>query len=70
MSSVIFFINSHNISQCNYSSNFKEIEGDVENGGVSSGHGSINRICFDQQMGLKSSINYNDRYDMEMNADL
>ena len=41
MSSGYGFLNSHNISQCEYSSTFKKINDDVEegDGDVSSGYG-------------------------------
>ena len=46
------------------------MDGDVENGDVISGHGSMNRHNTYQYNGLKSLINYNDRDDIEGNADL
>ena len=41
MSSGNVVINIHNLSQCDDSITFKETNGDVENGDVSSGYGSI-----------------------------
>ena len=43
VSSAYEVLNSHTISQCEYSSTFKEIDGDAENVDVSSGYGSMNR---------------------------
>ena len=42
MSSVYVLKNIHTLSQCEYSSNFKDVYGGVENGDVSSGYGFIN----------------------------
>ena len=36
------FMNFHNISQCNDSSSFKDMDGDVEYGDISGVHGSMN----------------------------
>ena len=42
----------------------------ILNGDVSSGYGSMNIRNIFQQNGLKSLISYNDRDDIDMNADL
>ena len=54
------YINSHNISQCDYSSTFKEMDGDAEKGVVSSGYGSMNIHTVYQLNCLKSLMNLND----------
>ena len=64
------FINSHTILQCNDWSNFKDMDGDVENGDGSSGYGYITIHTVYQQKGLKLLMNYNDRDDIEMNNNL
>ena len=46
------------------------MDGGVEKGDLSSGYGSMNIHTFYQQNGLKSLMNYNDRYDTDMNANL
>ena len=46
------------------------MDGVVENGDVSGGHGSINSHTIYQQNGLKTLINSNNIGDMEINADL
>ena len=53
VSSVCGFINSHTLSQCEYSSHFKDMDGDVENFDVSCGYGSMNRHTDLQHNGLK-----------------
>ena len=67
VSSGNFVINSHKISQCNDSVNFKEMDGDVENDDVSSRYGTTNRHTTYQNNSLKSFMNYNDRDDMKTN---
>ena len=47
------FINRHTISQCNYSSNFKYMDGDIENGDVSGGHGYMNSHTIYKNNGFK-----------------
>ena len=47
------FINRHTISQHGNSSNFKEMDRDVEKGDLSSGYGSMNSQTAYQQNGLK-----------------
>ena len=46
------------------------MDGYVEKGNVSSGYVSTNSHTIYQHIGLKSYINYNDRDDMELNANL
>ena len=64
------FINSHTLSQCNYSSSFEYMENYVENGDVSGGHGSMKSHILYQHNILKPFMNSNNSDDMEMNADL
>ena len=47
------FINRHTLSQFDDSRTFKDTDGDVENGDVSSGYGSMNSHNFYKQNGLK-----------------
>ena len=47
------FINSHAIYQCNNSSNFKDMNGDVKKDDVSSGYGSMKIHTVYQLNGLK-----------------
>ena len=70
VSSVNGFINSHSLYQCNYSSNFKQMDENVENCGASCGHGYINIHTLYQQNNFKPLINLNNRDDIEMNYDL
>ena len=51
------FFNIHTLSQCEYSSTFKDMYRDVESGNVSSRYGSINSHDGLQQNGLKSLMN-------------
>ena len=53
------FINRYNISQCNDSSYFKYMNGNVENDDVSGGHGYMNIHTLYQHNGLKPLINLN-----------
>ena len=64
------FINSHTNSQCNGSSTFKDMYGDIESGDVSSGYDSINCHTAYQQNGLKSLMDYNIKDDVNMNDNL
>ena len=62
--------NSHTLFQCEDSITFKYMDGEVENGDVSSGYGSMNIHTDLQRYGLKSLINYNDRNYTDMNDNL
>ena len=64
------FINSHNPSQSDYSSTFKDMYGCVEKVYVSSGYGYINSHTGLQQNGLESLINDNNSNDTDMNDNL
>ena len=64
------FIKSHALSQCDYSSNFKQMYGDVEKWDVSSGYGSMNSHTFYQLNGFKSFMNFNYMDDMEASSNL
>ena len=64
------FLNIQTLSQCEDSSAFKEVGGYVENCDASSGYGSMNSHTDLQQNSLKSSTNYNDRNDTDMNTNL
>ena len=64
------FIKIHTLSQCNDSSSFKDMDGDVENYNVSGGHGSMKKQTLYQQNGFKPLINLNNSDDIDMNADL
>ena len=60
MISVYVFLNIHIISQCEDSRTFKEIDGGVKKGDVSSGYGFMNIHNNLQQNGLRSLMDYND----------
>ena len=60
-------INSHTLYQCYDSIKFKEMDGDVEKGDVSSLYGYMNSYTIYQHYVLKSLINYNNRGDIKMN---
>ena len=47
------FINSHTLSQCEYSGTFRDMDGGVEKGDVSSRYGSTNRHTDFQHNGSK-----------------
>ena len=64
------FINSHTLSQCDDLSKFKDMDRYVEKVDVSIGCFSMNINNFYQLNGLKSFMNFNDRDDMETNANL
>ena len=64
------FIISHTLPQCNSSSSYNGINGDVEIFDVSVGNGAMNRHTIYQQNGQKPLINLNNRGDIEMNSDL
>ena len=64
------FINSHTLSQCEYSNNFKELDGKVKNGDASSGYGSMNSNADSRHNSFKLLMNYNDRDETDMNANL
>ena len=70
MSSGYVFINSYTLSQCDDSSAFKEMDGDSKKSDFSSRYGSMNIHTVYQYNFLKSLINYNNRDDMDMNANL
>ena len=65
-----FFINSHTLYQCEDTSTFKDINGDVEKGDFSSGYGYMSSQTDFKHNGLKPLMNYNDRNDTYMNAHL
>ena len=62
--------NTNPLSQCNYSSTFKEMGGYVLKGDVSSVYGFMNIYISYQLNGLKSFIEYNHMHDMEMNDNI
>ena len=64
------FINIHTLSQCNESSYFNDVDGDVKNDVVSGGHGSMNRNNISQNNGLSLLINNNNSEDIDMNGNL
>ena len=65
-----FFYNIYTLSKCEYSSTFKNIDGDVDKVDVSSGYGSMNSHTDLQQKYLESLIKDNDRIDTDMNETL
>ena len=70
MSSGYGFIKFHNILQFEYLSTFKDMDGDLESGDVSCGYDSMKINTDFQQNGLKPLMNYNDRGDTDINANL
>ena len=64
------FINSHIISQCNDSSTFKDMDGDVEICDVRGGNDYMNSHNIYQHNSLKPLINLSHRDGIEMNTDL
>ena len=70
MSSGYGFLNSHNISERDDSSTFKEINGYVDKGDVISVYGSINIHTDLQLNGLESLMNDNDSINKKMNETL
>ena len=70
MSSGYVFFNSHTLSQHEYSSTFKNIDGDVDKGDVSSGCGSMNTHTYLQLNDLESLMKDNYRIDSYTNDTL
>ena len=64
------FMKSHTTSQYDDSITFKNMDGDVENSDGSSVYGSTHTQNVYQLNGLISLMNYNDRYDTDMHANL
>ena len=64
------FIKIETISQCNESSCFNYMDGDVENGDMNGEHGSMKIHTLYQQNILISLINTNNSDKFKMNADL
>ena len=70
MISLYVLLNVHTLSQCDNSSTFKNIGGDVDKGDISVGYGYMNNRAYLQQNYLGLLINDNDRIDTDMNETL
>ena len=66
----IWFLNSHTISQCEYSSTFKKIYLYVEKGDVSSGYGSMNNHTYLYHNGFELFMNDSNSIDTDINDTL
>ena len=70
MSSGYTYLNVHTLSQCEDSSSFKNIGGDVDKGDVSIVYGSMNSHTYLQKKYLESIMKDNYRINTDMNETL